>query len=61
VAYSINPNRHEINEVWFGEGFSPIEVVELLGLDPAQFDSKDFRNPSNATKIKKILEVYSTK
>jgi hypothetical protein len=55
VSYDANPNKHEINEVWIGEGFSPIEVVEILGLDRIQFD------PSTALGIEKIAEVYSTK
>ena len=50
-----NPNRHEINEVWLGEGFSQIETVEILGLDRTQFD------PTKESDIKKIMEIYSTK
>jgi hypothetical protein len=55
VAPDKNPNTHEINEVWFGEGFSPIEVVELLGLDPKQF------NPGTDDGIKNIIGVYTTR
>jgi hypothetical protein len=58
VPYDQNPNRHEINEVWIGEGFSPLEVREILGLDPAQFP---LHNPPTESEIKKITELYSTK
>jgi hypothetical protein len=55
VSYDANPNKHEINEVWIGEGFSPIEVAEILGLDQKQFD------PATPSGIEKIAEVYSIK
>jgi hypothetical protein len=55
VAPDKNPNRHEIHEVWLGEGFSPIEVVEILGLDRTRFD------PTKESGIEKIMELYSTK
>jgi hypothetical protein len=48
-----NPNKHEIDEIWIGEGFSPIEVVEILGLNRAQFDPM--------ADIEKITGTYSTK
>jgi hypothetical protein len=53
VADGMNPNRHEIDEVWMGEGFSPYEVLDILGLDPNQFNHK---TPEG---IRKITEVYS--
>jgi hypothetical protein len=53
VADGMNPNRHEIDEVWIGEGFSPYEVLEILGLDPNQFNHKTTEG------IRKITEVYS--
>jgi hypothetical protein len=53
VADGRNPNRHEIDEVWIGEGFSPYEVMEILGLDPNQFDHKTSEG------IKEIIGVYS--
>jgi hypothetical protein len=58
VPEDTNPNRHEINEVWIGEGFSPLEVREILGLDPAQFS---LQNPPTKSEIEKITELYSTK
>jgi hypothetical protein len=53
-----NPNRFEIDEVWLGEGFSPLEVVWILGLNQeagTQFD------PTTPAGIKAIAETYSTK
>ncbi|MDR3265145.1 MAG: hypothetical protein LBT15_03940, partial [Synergistaceae bacterium] len=32
-----NPNQFRIHDMWLEEGFSPKEVREILGLDPAQF------------------------
>jgi hypothetical protein len=57
VSASTNPNSHEINEVWIGEGFSPLEVREILGLDPAQFP---LHNPPTESETAKITELYST-
>jgi hypothetical protein len=55
VPYDDNPNKHEINEIWIGEGFSPIEVAEILGLDRARFD------PATEAGVKAIMNTYSTK
>jgi hypothetical protein len=57
VPDAMNPNKHEINEVWIGEGFSPREVRELLGLDPVKFP---LHTPPTASEIEKIAELYST-
>jgi hypothetical protein len=54
VPYDQNPNKYEINEMWLGEGFSPFEVVEILGLDRKQYD------PASIGGIMKIMELYST-
>ncbi|MDR2175478.1 MAG: hypothetical protein LBO82_06030 [Synergistaceae bacterium] len=53
-----NPNRHEINEVWIGEGFSPLEIREILGLDPAKFP---LGNPPAESEVERITELYNTK
>jgi hypothetical protein len=70
VAKERNPNRFEINEVWFGEGFSPVEVREILGLDPGQFPLPEAKlsltglsdlSAPEVEQIKRIMELYTTK
>jgi hypothetical protein len=56
VSENMNPNKYEIDEVWIGEGFSPLEIREILGLDPAKFP---LHFPPAASEIKKIADLYN--
>jgi hypothetical protein len=69
IVYLNNPNTYEINEIWIGEGFSPVEVREILGLDPEQFPLPAEKlsetglaslDPSEIGQVKEIMKFYST-